>query len=243
MLHLYTARNLQTLADQYIQVASTLPKQLFTKQPVITPNRMIGRWLQQQLAKKNGISVNLEPVLPAQYSWRLMHQIVNDLPESSDFSAEVMQFTISKMLGDASFTKDFPRLDNYLQACTDADRMVLARKVSRVFDHYQVYRGDWLSNWEQGETLNLGDDEAWQQAMWRLLTSQSNEQYRSQLEQRLITAIENQAFTLPKTLCIFGVANLPASFIKLVKSLSAHCDCYVFAFSAKDRLNNLPTYW
>jgi exodeoxyribonuclease V gamma subunit len=232
MLHLYKARNLQVLAKKYIQLAPSFPTTLFTKYPIIIPNKMIGRWLQQQLAKTDGISVNLEPVLPANYSWRLMRQAVNELPECSDFSTEVMQFSILKILDDPAFTHNYPRLDNYLKSCTDSDRMVLASKISRIFDHYQVYRGDWLSNWEQSKLLNLGDDEAWQQAMWLILTEHSSEKYRSQLEQQLIAAIENQTFELPKTLCVFGVANLPTSFIKLIQALSAHCECYVFAFSA-----------
>jgi exodeoxyribonuclease V gamma subunit len=234
MLHLYKATNLQALADHYIQLAPSLPTNLFAKNPVITPNKMLGRWLQQQLAKSDGVSVNLEPVLPAHYTWRLMRQAFKDLPEFSDFSMDIMKFSILKVLEDASFTHDFPRLDSYLKSCTDSDRMVLAGKVSRIFDHYQVYRGDWLSHWEQSQLLNLGEDEAWQQAMWRLLTEQSGDKYRSQLEQQLIAAIENKELELPKTLCVFGVASLPMSVIKLIQALSKHCECYVFAFSASE---------
>jgi len=200
---------------------------------------MIGRWLQQQLAKADGISVNLDPVLPANFSWSLMRQALDDLPKRSDFSSEVMQFSILKALDDTAFTNDFPRLGNYLKNCRDVDRMVLAGKVSRIFDHYQVYRGDWLSAWENSELLGLGEDEAWQQALWCLLTKQSGELYRSQLEQKLISAIENKTFTLPKTLCIFGVATLPESFIKLVKALSEHCECYIFTFSVQED-NQIP---
>jgi exonuclease V gamma subunit len=65
MLHLFKARNFSILAKQYIQIAPSLPTQLFTKQTLIVPNKMIGRWLQQQLAQADGISVNLHPVLPA----------------------------------------------------------------------------------------------------------------------------------------------------------------------------------
>tara|TARA_R110001599_G_scaffold67867_4_gene191388 strand:+ start:7924 stop:11061 length:3138 start_codon:yes stop_codon:yes gene_type:complete len=234
MLHLYKARNLQTLADQYIKLAPSIPTNIFTKIPVITPNKMTGRWLQQQLAKNNGISVNLEPVLPANYIWRLIRQAVDELPECSDFSTEVMQFSILKILHDSAFTQTYPRLDNYLKSCTDSDRMVLAGKISRIFDHYQVYRGDWLDSWKQGELLELGDDEEWQQAMWSLLTEKSDEAYRSQLEHQLINAIENQTFELPKTLCVFGIASLPVSFIKLIHSLSQHCECHLFTFSAAE---------
>ncbi len=239
MLHLYKSRDLTSLVTHYLEIDPKLPTQLFAKQPVIVPNKMIGRWLQQQLAKADGISVNLEPVLPANYSWRLMRQAVKDLPENSDFSAEVMLFNVLKALSDSAFTHDFPRLDNYLDVCTDADRTVLASKISRIFDHYQVYRGYWLSAWEQGDMLGLGKDEPWQQAMWQLLTKHSDEKYRSQLEQQLIQAIETQSFELPQSLCIFGVANLPASFINIVKALSQHCDCYVFAFSANEN-NDVP---
>lgn len=240
MLHLYKARNFNELAQHYIQIAPSLPTQIFTKQTLIVPNKMIGRWLQQQLAKADGISVNLDPVLPANYSWSLLRQVVNALPERSDFSSEVMLLAIRKILENTAFTNDFPRLGNYLINCRDSDRMVLAGKVSRIFDHYQVYRGDWLSAWEQGTLLDLGEDEAWQQALWCLLTEKSDEQYRSQLEQLLITAISDETIILPKALCIFGVASLPESFINLIKALSEHCECYIFAFSAQENSQLLP---
>ena len=240
MLHLYKARNFNDLAQQYIQIAPSLPTQIFTKQTLIVPSKMIGRWLQQQLAKADGISVNLDPVLPANYSWSLLRQAIGSLPERSDFSAEVMLLSIRKILEDTVFTEKFPRLGNYLKNCRDADRMVLAGKVSRIFDHYQVYRGDWLSAWQQGNLLDLGEDEAWQQALWCLLTEKSDKQYRSQLEHLLITAINDQTFILPKVLCIFGVASLPESFIHLIKALSEHCECYVFAFSAQENNQLLP---
>jgi exodeoxyribonuclease V gamma subunit len=240
MLHLFKARNHSTLAKLYIQIAPSLPTQLFTKQTLIVPNKMIGRWLQQKLAQADGISVNLDLVLPANYLWSLLRRAVQDLPERSDFSSEVMQLSIRKILGDSSFTNDFPRLGNYLKNCRDSDRMVLAGKISRIFDHYQVYRGDWLSAWEQGNLLNLGEDEAWQQALWCLLTEKSGEQYRSQLEQQLIAAIQNKAIILPKALCIFGVTSLPESFINLIKVLSKHCECYVFTFSVQESNQVLP---
>lgn len=240
MLHLYKARNLNDLAEQYIQIAPSLPTQVFTKQTLIVPSKMIGRWLQQQLAKADGISVNLDPVLPANYSWSLLRQTVDILPEVSDFSSEVMLLSIRKILDDLAFTNGFPRLGNYLKNCRDSDRMVLAGKVSRIFDHYQVYRGDWLSAWEQGALLGLGEDEAWQQALWFLLTEKSDEEYRSILEQRLITAINDETIILPKALCIFGVASLPESFINLIKALSEHCECYIFAFSAQENNQLLP---
>lgn len=106
MLHLYKARNLNDLAEQYIQTAPSLPTQIFTKQTLVVPSKMIGHWLQQQLAKADGINVNLDPVLPANYSWSLLRQADDELPERSDLSSEGMLLPIRKILNDVTFTND-----------------------------------------------------------------------------------------------------------------------------------------
>ncbi|MBR7889916.1 exodeoxyribonuclease V subunit gamma [Marinomonas sp. A79] len=240
MLHLYTSRNFKVLVNEYLKITSSLSAPVFTKTPVVVPNKAIGRWLQQQVATSKGISVNLDPVLPAKYAWSLLRKAEKELTEQSDFSSEVMLFSIRKILDDAALNVNFTRLGHYLNNCCDSDRMVLAGKISRIFDLYQVYRGDWLSEWQVGNSLGLGEDEPWQKAMWNLLSDKSEEQFRSQQELALLSAVKERTFPLPKTLCIFGVASLPKSFIELIQALSEHCECYVFAFSALEGNGLLP---
>lgn len=238
MLSVYKSRNFKALVNHYIKITAATGRSLFAKQVVVVPNMVIGRWLKQCLAAHAGISANLDPVLPASYSWGLMRQVIADLPERSDFDAQVMQLSIFKALQDIVFTRDFPRLHHYLAQCTEADAMVLAGKVSRIFDHYQVYRGDWLKNWENRESgealLGLGEDEVWQQALWMRLNKATTHGYRSKLEETLLAAIETQKTKLPQKIFVFGVANLPSNFIKILNALSVNCEVHLFAFSAQE---------
>lgn len=234
MIYLYKSRNFGSLAEQYLKVSAALPKKLFQEQQVIVPNQPIGRWLKQHLAQADGINANLKAVLPASFSWSLMQQAIDDLPEKSDFDADTMQLNIYKLLQSSTFTRDFPRLHNYLCKSTEADAMVLAGKVSRIFDHYQVYRGDWLQSWEKQTLLGLGQDEDWQQAMWKLLNEKTNHAYRSELEAQLLTAITQKTINLPEAVCVFGAASLPSSFIQTLKALAEYCEVHIFAFAAQE---------
>jgi exonuclease V gamma subunit len=51
----------------------------------------------------------------------------------------------------------------------EAAAFELAGKVADIFDQYLVFRPDWIRAWEAGERLDLGDDEAWQAALWQQL--------------------------------------------------------------------------
>ena len=167
MLYLYKARHLEPLAEQYYKVNSGIVRPLLETYPVIVPNMAVGRWLVQYLTNKQGICANMERLMPGAFLWRLIVQMDSSLPEFCDFNAEVMIFRTLRLLDDPSFINEFPRLSNYLSECGQGDKVELAKKIAKIFDQYQIYRNDWLAQWKDGITLDLGDDEGWQQALWQ----------------------------------------------------------------------------
>ena len=238
MLHLYKARHLEPLADKYHEVNSSIIRPLLDPYPIIVPNMAVGRWLVQYLSKRQGICANLERVMPGDFLWRLIAQMNTSLPERSDFSEEVLKFRILSLLDDPIFFDDIPRMSGYLAQCGNGDKVELAKKIAKVFDQYQIYRNDWLEQWNDGHMLGLGDDEEWQQRLWQQLIATSDQSGRALLEEQLSQTIVEQSEIIkcPDSLCLFGVTSLTPGFIKVIKALSEKKDIHLFAFSCDESM-------
>jgi exodeoxyribonuclease V gamma subunit len=53
---------------------------------VVVPSQGMGRWLTLELARKQGIAMQLEVQLPASFVWQLARLVLGQLPEQSAFS-------------------------------------------------------------------------------------------------------------------------------------------------------------
>jgi exodeoxyribonuclease V gamma subunit len=232
MLHLQTSTDYNLLAQAYQQVDKSIPKSLLAPHPLIIPNMAIGRWVSQQSASANGISANLELMLPAEFIWRLTRQLNSALPLSSDFDEGVIVFSILNAFNDEKFCADFPRLNSYLCESDQLNRYHLANRLAQVFLNYQLYRSDWLLDWKESRLLGLGEDEPWQQALWLRLTQMSKQATRSELNSELITALKHDPsqFGLPSALCVFGVNQAPPAFYELMKTISHHINVHIFTW-------------
>jgi exodeoxyribonuclease V gamma subunit len=233
MLHIHTAGDFDLLAQQFLTINKTIQKPLLARSAVVVPNMAIGRWLSQQLAAAEGISANFERVLPAEYVWRLKRQLSYNIPHQSDFDVPVLVYRILAVFEDISFCVRHSRLNNYLEDCDQAGRLQLASRVARTFENYQLYRDEWLSSWSAGELQQLGDDEAWQQALWQRLCNESEQSSRNLLERELVIAIEAGAgaLQLPKALCVFGLNHVSPGFVKVLKALATQIEVHLFNFS------------
>ena len=77
----------------------------------------------------------------------------------------------------------------------EPDRLYqLAARLADLFDQYQVYRADWLDDWEAGRDhlrvpgrpdLALPADQRWQPALWRALIQELDEAERACIRPRL----------------------------------------------------------
>jgi len=233
MFHLYKSNDLGQLANKYFDVNKNITRPLLAPQPLIVSNMTIGRWLIHEITKKQGVCANTERLLPGAYLWRLICQMNTTLPTRYDLNKEILVLRILALFDDSVFVKDYPRLSNYLSKCSSSDKVELCKKIAKVFDHYQLYRSDWLDQWKAGKYLDLGEDEGWQQALWLKLLASSKYSYRNALEEKLIHILNTQPETLdlPESLCLFGISSLATGFINVLKALANHCNIHLFTFT------------
>lgn len=172
-------------------------------QPIIVSHTSIQRWLALNIARHHGICANVAFSYLANWLWAQIGKIIPIPAAYSPFTPDQLVWRCYRLLSTAKADKETvpwlisPRLRTYLDAADDTMRYELARRITIVFDHYLVYRPEWLLQWQAGHSILATDhncdalptilaigepqlqitgastvqheDECWQAALWRAL--------------------------------------------------------------------------
>jgi exodeoxyribonuclease V gamma subunit len=234
MLFLYQSNRLEQLGQLYAAMLQAQPlSDPFAAETVIVQSRGMGRWMTLDLAQQCGIAANIDYVLPAAFAWRLMQKVMPGLPRKSSFSPEVLTWRLLELLPGLQ-GEVFAPLQHYA-AGGEAAAFELAGKVADIFDQYLVFRPDWIRAWEAGERLELGEDEAWQAALWQQLAAQDPGRHRVRMLDEFFA--ELRAEHLPERITLFGIASLAPMYLALIKRLAELTDVCLFT------LNPCAAYW
>lgn len=234
MLILYQSNRLEQLGQLFAGMVSNVPlSSPFAKETVIVQSRGMGRWLTLDVARALGIAANMDFVLPAAFAWKLMQKVLPGLPAKSGFSPDVLTWRLFDLLPTLQ-EELFAPLQRYIQtgerACFE-----LAGKVADIYDQYLVFRPDWIRAWEQGQLLDLGDDEPWQAALWRIVAAQDPGRHRVRMLDEFFSQLKPEH--LPERITLFGIASLAPMYLALVKRLSELTNVCLFT------LNPCEAYW
>ena len=232
MLSLYHAPDLETLGELATRLLAQPLSDPFAPALVVVPSQGMGRWLTLELARKQGIAMQLEMQLPAKFVWDLSRTVLGSLPEQSAFSPTTLTWRLYGWLCEPANLELAPRLAQYLDGGDERRRLSLAAKIADVFDQYLLYRDDWLAAWERGETLDLGPDEAWQALLWRELTKDGHP-HRARLLGDLLQRLysDEPLPNLPERLLVFGISSLPPHHLRVLDGLARHIDVVVCALN------------
>ncbi|QNM96507.1 exodeoxyribonuclease V subunit gamma [Chitinimonas koreensis] len=234
MLHLYQSNRLETLAALLDGVLAQPPADPYARETVIVQARGMGRWLALALAERFGVCANVDFPLPATFLWRLIEQVLGPQSRKGPFGADALAWRLHALLADPP-----PALAGYLArppgqvaAVAERRRWRLARRIADVFDHYLVYRPDWLEAWEAGQLRNLGRDEDWQAQLWRRLAADRDGPHRADLMRELLARLADAApLDLPERIVLFGSSSLPPLMLDVLRALSRRIDVCLFALN------------
>ncbi|WP_339080773.1 exodeoxyribonuclease V subunit gamma [Pseudomonas sp. TMP9] len=232
MLNLYHAADLETLGTLATRLLATPMREPFAPALVVVPSQGMGRWLTLELARTQGIAMQLEVQLPAKFVWDLSRMALGQLPEQSAFSPSSLSWRLYDWLCEPEQLVQAPRLAHYLDGGDERRRLSLAVKIADVFDQYLLYRDDWLAAWERNELLDLGPDEAWQALLWRELTKDGHP-HRARLLEDLLTRLYDAApiSGLPERVLVFGISSLPPHHMRVLEGLARHTEVVIFALN------------
>lgn len=232
MLTLYHAPDLETLGELATSLLATPMREPFAPALVVVPSQGMGRWLTLELARKQGIAMQLEVQLPAKFVWDLARLCLGQLPEQSAFSPSSLSWRLYDWLCEPAHLAEAPRLAHYLEGGDERRRLSLAVKIADVFDQYLLYRDDWLAAWERNELLELGPDGAWQALLWRELTRDGHP-HRARLLEELLKRLYDPSpiVGLPERVLVFGISSLPPHHMRVLEGLARHTQVIIFALN------------
>lgn len=124
----------------------------FVSETVITMNKGMKVYLQQSIASYNLICANLEFNQVWEFIWKL-HKSINGADSSNRYSHEHMTWSIFSLIG--NLDKDDPvfvKMREYVSLDENREMSYqLCGVIADSFDQYQMYRPDWILQWNTFE--------------------------------------------------------------------------------------------
>ncbi len=224
MLHIYRASRLEQLADLLGAVlALAPPAAVLAPQRLVVAHLGIRHWLQSHLAgpaAHGAVAANIEFLLPGQWWLQLADEVLGHSAHEP-WSTPVLRWRIHAALQQPDVAAAWPALEG-----APARRLWLyAGQLARLYGEYQVYRGDWLEQWERGQAAPAQHAQA---VLWRALRAGSASEPRVRREQRLLRALAQGTQPLHAPLHVFGVSHLPPALLQGLQALARNAEVHLY---------------
>ncbi|SFR49538.1 DNA helicase/exodeoxyribonuclease V, gamma subunit [Pseudidiomarina maritima] len=224
------SHRLQDLTDLVISINRQYPIGALDNETILVQSNGIAQWLKQHLARDLGIAAMVDVTLPARFQWQAYRAILgHDLPRHSPFDKDRLTWRILRLLPEHLDEPEFAPLRRYMADDQDQRKCFqLSERLADLYDQYQIYRADWLSDWANGGAMAATDEQAWQPKLWRYLLADvgdSRWNNRAYLHQQFIESCRQRSaqqrpHTLPPRVIVFGISSLPKQTLEVLQALS-----------------------
>jgi exodeoxyribonuclease V gamma subunit len=239
-LRIIQGNRLERLGDRLAEIVRDLPASAMEPEIIVVQSRGMQRWIAMALARRNGISANLQFPFPNRFLEDLHRRLKPDLPDASPFAPEVLTFRIMKLLPVMLDRPAFSSLKRYLADDERGfKRYQLARRLADLYDQYLVFRPEMVFNWESGKDGDTPESR-WQAELWRALVDGCRQPHRARMQLDLLQRIEARDVDpelLPKRLSLFGISYLPPFHLRTFGMLARLIPVTLFF------LNPCSEYW
>ena len=129
---------------------ATSPWRRWKNEIILVQSQGMGQWLKLALAGADGVNAAVSMQLPSPVLWRAYRDVLG--PDAVPADSPLERRTLGVAFDAAVAIKHragFAVLRGFLAATTTAASCFkLAGKLAELFDQYQVYRADWLADWQ-----------------------------------------------------------------------------------------------
>jgi len=218
----------------------------------------MGHWLKQNLALNSalGIAAAITMKLPSLFIWSVYRAVLGEkIPKEQPLAKAPLTWRLYRLLPTLISQTGFATLANFLTEDSNSrKRYQLAEQLADLFDQYQVYRSDWLSDWASGhDTLRdahgqsqpMPEQQRWQAALWRAVLTDLGEDYtpaasRASVHTQFMAQIDQQELRppgVPRRIILFGLSSLPQQSLEVLAKLGKFCQIVLFVH------NPCQHYW
>lgn len=241
--HIFHSNRVERLRDHLVAVMQDALPDPLAPEFVLVDNRVLGDWLNLQLAQQQGIAANIRYIQPHQLFWDLARSVLGEqsVPRQTPLSKEEMTWKLYALLGDKKLLsqQSMAPVRHYLESesAGELKRYQLAVSIADLFDQYLVYRPAWIHAWSAGKTVkfNKGGDNAvrsehWQRLLWQRLDESAASGHRAAIEKQLLEALDadDVRSRLPmQRLFVFGMTAMPPTLVEMLMLLGKQIDVSV----------------
>jgi len=210
------------------------------QETILVQSNGFAEWLKIALAEELGVCAATRVALPARFLWEAYRAMLGRerVPSRSPFDRDPLTWRLMRLLPTLLKEPVFAPLTHFLGDGCPERRLQLAERLADLFDQYQVYRADWLTDWEigrdqlrraGGEPLPLGPDQCWQARLWRAVhesvAPMQRGSGRAAIHEVFVARIlsgDPPAARLPRRVVLFGMSALPYQTLQAIAALSRH---------------------
>ena len=246
--------HLEDLRDLLVEWLARTPLAPLEDETMLVQSNGIAQWLQLALARPRGaggmgISAAVEMQLPGRFLWRAYRAVLgrDAVPADSPFDKSRLTWRLMRLLPAQLGDEAFAPLRHFLgEGQADPGKsdpiklFQLAQQIADLFDQYQVYRADWLDDWEHGRDVMRDDlrtrheslpaSQRWQAKLWRALLEDvgpaQRDSHRAAMHRAFLAhaaALEQRPAALPRRLVVFGISSLPQQTLEALTALGRVC--------------------
>ena len=245
-VHIYRSNRVESLLSGLTRVvAQPLPDPL-ESECIVVQGRGMERWLSLALADRLGVLANPDfPFLRA-FLRDILGKVLEDDPAlpgrprvDDAFEPARLMWSIAELLGELADARSFRPVKDYLAGETRGEKaLALARRIADSFDHYAIYRPEWVLAWERGESAPEAGlsqrDEAWQAELWRALVARHGSVHLARRIEKFLAVLGSGSpvpDAIPSRISLFGVATLPPLFLSALGGLGKVTEMHLFVLS------------
>ena len=243
---------LEDLRDLLTEFLKSQPLGPLVSEVILVQSNGMKHWLEIALANDAamGICAATRMELPSSYLWQIYRQVLGPdaVPQHLPFDKTSLVWRLVRLLPILAADKPlYAPLRRYLGDGSDGRKLYqLAMQVADVFDGYQNYRADWLTDWATGKDVlrdpggvaaALSADHLWQAQLWRDIRDDVGETLaecsRASVHSRYMTTLKAQLaearvgghgpFGLPPRIVVFGISSLSTQTIEALAELGQFC--------------------
>ena len=246
----FHANRLEDLRAIVVKMCAADPLPPLHNDMCLVQSNGIAQWLKLGLAQSPeegglGIAAGMDFSLPSTFIWRAYRAFLSseEVPDQSPLDKDTLIWRIYRLLdklsvGKLSEDRDYDALRKFLAGDNpELRRYQLAERLAMLYDQYQMYRADWLADWEvnkdqliiNGTGRALEAEHAWQAKFWRLILEDVGEALASTSRATVHSTFMHSAAKsshalnpalLPKRIFVFGISALPKQILEALQLVS-----------------------
>ena len=242
----FHGNRLEDLRDLTVGLFRNNPLPPLVPETLLVQSNGMKHWLEMALADDSamGICAATHMELPSSFIWRMYRLVLGQevVPVAMPFDKQALVWRLWRLLPSFAQTHQVAPLLAYVKDDPlGRQRYQLAQQVADVFDGYQSYRADWLSDWaagkwelhHNGERKPLPSEHVWQAQLWQLLQEDVQKTQgpelatqchsRAEVHSRFMHKVQQEGAAppqgLPPRIVVFGISNLPMQVVEALAAL------------------------